>query len=139
LGSECNQFQVICPYPCPPSNRPPPLSPQKDTVTLPSRAAAINNGIGSAVAGVIGLPPPPPLPPCRRQRRAAAAATALLPPLTPPYCPTARHRQAAAAASNAAAALPPPPPLYPRRCCHLLHYWVYLGTYIGTYLLVTQR
>jgi hypothetical protein len=38
----------------PPSNLPRPLSPQRDTATLPHRAAAIISGIGSAVAGVIG-------------------------------------------------------------------------------------
>ncbi len=66
----------------PPSNLPPPLSLQRDTATLPSRAAAIIRGIGSAVAGVIGLPPPLPLPLCRchSSGAAAAAAAALLPP-----------------------------------------------------------
>jgi hypothetical protein len=46
----------------PPSNLPPPASPQRDTATLrvlpfarPSRAAAIFSGIGSTVAGVIGV------------------------------------------------------------------------------------
>jgi hypothetical protein len=45
----------------PPSDLPPPASPQRDTATLrvlpfpsPSRATAIFNGIGSTVAGVIG-------------------------------------------------------------------------------------
>jgi hypothetical protein len=55
----------------PPSNPPLPLSLQRDTATSPSRAAAIISRIGSAMAGVIGLPPPPPLPPCRRHSSAA--------------------------------------------------------------------
>ncbi len=38
----------------PPSNPLPPLSPQRDTAMLPSRAAAFISGIGSTVAGVIG-------------------------------------------------------------------------------------
>jgi hypothetical protein len=37
----------------PPSNPPLPLSPQRDTATSLSRAAAIISGIGSTVAGVI--------------------------------------------------------------------------------------
>ncbi len=50
----------------PPSNAPPPASPQRDTATLrvvqfssPSRAAAFVSGIGNAVAGVIRVLSPP--------------------------------------------------------------------------------
>jgi hypothetical protein len=52
-----------------PSNPLPPLSQQRDTATSPSCAAAIISGIGSAVAGVIGLPPPLPPPPGRHHCR----------------------------------------------------------------------
>jgi hypothetical protein len=93
------------------------------------------------------LPPPPPPPSCRRHCNAAklpplphchqASTTAATALVLSSSCCRRRHRCRAAATAL--------PPICCRRCHHrakpaaelLLHYWVYLGTYIGTYLLVT--